>query len=202
LLPDDVDKTGSSAFCFLKPSTAGEGGNDISPTPTPVVTAIVEKQRVSDTYGTGVYAFASEAQFVHWTRHTLQHGPRAKGEVYMSGVFANMIAAGVAVRAVHVPVIPVGTAELADAYCASSSSSSSPAASIAGGAGGAKLRICFDLDNTLVTYPVVPNDYSTVRPIRAMIDVARKTKAEGHTVIIYTAHGDPQAQRGCGAGRH
>jgi capsule biosynthesis phosphatase len=188
----DVDKTGSSAFCFLKLSTAAEGGSavdgtGVSPTPTPVVTAIVEKQRVSDTYGTGVYAFASKSQFVHWARHTLQHGPRAKGEVYMSGVFANMIAAGVAVRAVHVPVIPVGTAELADAYCASSSSSSSPAASIAGGAGGSKLRICFDLDNTLVTYPVVPNDYSTVRPIHAMIDVARKAKAEGHTVIIYTA---------------
>jgi capsule biosynthesis phosphatase len=189
----DVDKTGSSAFCFLKLSTTGEGeggsavDGTVSPTPTPVVTAIVEKQRVSDTYGTGVYAFASKAQFVHWARHTLQHGPRAKGEVYMSGVFANMIAAGVAVRAVHVPVIPVGTAELADAYCASSSSSSSPAASIAGGAGGSKLRICFDLDNTLVTYPVVPNDYSTVRPIHAMIDVARKAKAEGHTVIIYTA---------------
>ncbi len=190
----DVDKTGSSAFCFLKLSTAGEGergsavdGTGVPPSSTPVVTAIVEKQRVSDTYGTGVYAFASKSQFVHWARHTLQHGPRAKGEVYMSGVFANMIAAGVAVRAVHVPVIPVGTAELADAYCASSSSSSSPAASIAGGAGGSKLRICFDLDNTLVTYPVVPNDYSTVRPIHAMIDVARKAKAEGHTVIIYTA---------------
>ena len=28
-----------------------------------------------------------------------------------------------------------------------------------------KLRICFDLDNTLVSYPKVKGDYSSVEPI-------------------------------------
>jgi capsule biosynthesis phosphatase len=50
-----------------------------------------------------------------------------------------------------------------------------------------KMRICFDLDNTLVTYPQVPNDYSTVKPIENMISILRKLKMEGHTIIIYTA---------------
>ena len=33
-----------------------------------------------------------------------------------------------------------------------------------------QLRICFDLDNTLVSYPKVKDDYSTVEPIQKNID--------------------------------
>jgi len=50
-----------------------------------------------------------------------------------------------------------------------------------------KIRICFDLDNTLVTYPQIPNDYSTVNPIKNMIELLKKLKDAGHTIIIYTA---------------
>mgnify|MGYP003349597175 CR=1 FL=1 len=39
--------------------------------------------------------------------------------------------------------------------------------------GNAKLRICFDLDNTLVTYPSIPNDYSTVKPIQKNINLLK-----------------------------
>jgi len=49
------------------------------------------------------------------------------------------------------------------------------------------LRICFDLDNTLVTFPQIPNDYSTVLPIHSTIGAARQLKARGHEIIIYTA---------------
>ena len=49
------------------------------------------------------------------------------------------------------------------------------------------MRVCFDLDNTLVTYPTVPGDYRTVRPIHRMIELVRKMKADGHTIIIHTA---------------
>ena len=51
----------------------------------------------------------------------------------------------------------------------------------------AKLRICFDLDNTLVTYPTIPNDYSTVKPIPNMINLLNTLKQKGHEIIIYTA---------------
>ena len=50
-----------------------------------------------------------------------------------------------------------------------------------------KLRICFDLDNTLVTYPEIPGDYSTVKPIKKMIDLLLFFKKQGHDIIIYTA---------------
>lgn len=48
-------------------------------------------------------------------------------------------------------------------------------------------RICFDLDNTLVTHPDVPGDYNTVQPIDNNIEYARFLHQLGCTVIIYTA---------------
>jgi len=48
-------------------------------------------------------------------------------------------------------------------------------------------RICFDLDNTLVTYPEVKGDYTSVRPIFKNIILLRKLKNAGNTIIIYTA---------------
>ena len=50
-----------------------------------------------------------------------------------------------------------------------------------------KLRICFDLDNTLTTYPAIAGDYSTVKPIRKNISLLKKLKSDGHEIIIYTA---------------
>ena len=48
-------------------------------------------------------------------------------------------------------------------------------------------RFCFDLDNTLVTFPKIKNDYSTVEPIEKNIKVLRNLKKMGHTIIIHTA---------------
>jgi capsule biosynthesis phosphatase len=48
-------------------------------------------------------------------------------------------------------------------------------------------RICFDLDNTLVTYPMVNGDYTTVKPIEKNIIFLKYLKSFGNTIIIYTA---------------
>lgn len=48
-------------------------------------------------------------------------------------------------------------------------------------------RICFDLDNTLVTNPLTPGDYSTVQPIERNIQLCNYLKKLGHTIIIHTA---------------
>jgi len=50
-----------------------------------------------------------------------------------------------------------------------------------------KMRICFDLDNTIVTYPTIPGDYSSVKPIYKIINLMKQLKADNHTIIIYTA---------------
>ena len=48
-------------------------------------------------------------------------------------------------------------------------------------------RFCFDLDNTIVTSPRVPGDYTTCEPISRVIDYVKKLHAEGHYIIIHTA---------------
>jgi capsule biosynthesis phosphatase len=50
-----------------------------------------------------------------------------------------------------------------------------------------KMRFCFDLDNTLVSYPLKEGDYSTVEPVWRNIILVRELKAAGHYIIIYTA---------------
>ena len=50
-----------------------------------------------------------------------------------------------------------------------------------------KKRFCFDLDNTLVTYPKIKNDYKTVRPIIKNIKFLNFLHSQGHHIIIYTA---------------
>lgn len=48
-------------------------------------------------------------------------------------------------------------------------------------------RICFDLDNTLVTYPKIQGDYTTVEPIEKNISLLKYLKKFNNTIIIYTA---------------
>ena len=62
-----------------------------------------------------------------------------------------------------------------------------PASLVQGGS--RRMRFCFDLDNTLVTYPHVPNDYTSVQPITANIQLVRELHAAGHYIIIQTARG-------------
>jgi hypothetical protein len=50
-----------------------------------------------------------------------------------------------------------------------------------------KKIFCFDLDNTLVTYPKVTGDYDTVLPINDNIKFLRSLYEDGHKIIIYTA---------------
>ena len=53
--------------------------------------------------------------------------------------------------------------------------------------GSSSLTYVFDLDNTLVTYPSIHGDYSTVKPILKMINLVKKLKEHGHYIIINTA---------------
>lgn len=48
-------------------------------------------------------------------------------------------------------------------------------------------RFCFDLDNTLVSSPTVPGDYTTVKPLYKNINYLKKLKSNGAYIIIHTA---------------
>jgi predicted HAD superfamily phosphohydrolase YqeG len=49
------------------------------------------------------------------------------------------------------------------------------------------LRVVFDLDNTLVTYPTIPGDYTSVNPIHNTISLVKQLKERGAYIIIHTA---------------
>lgn len=46
---------------------------------------------------------------------------------------------------------------------------------------------CFDLDNTLVSYPLIKKDYDSVKPIYKNIKLLKYLKSLGNKIIIYTA---------------
>lgn len=50
-----------------------------------------------------------------------------------------------------------------------------------------KKRFCFDLDNTLVTFPSKIRDYNTVKPIPRNIKFLNYLHSLGHYIIIFTA---------------
>ena len=137
------------------------------------LTEFKEKVRISDLFCCGVYGFKSIQQF---RQHALKRLESiTTSELYMSLLFQDMIKDNKVVEGIHFEgnIYHIGSlVELKKSWSAFEKP---------------KMRICFDLDNTLVTYPTVPNDYSTVKPIQPMIQLARKMKEEGHTIIIHTA---------------
>jgi len=52
---------------------------------------------------------------------------------------------------------------------------------------GESKRFCFDLDNTLVTSPILPGDYKSCQPISHVIDYVKRLYSGGHYIIIHTA---------------
>jgi capsule biosynthesis phosphatase len=156
----DIDTSDSSSYCFFKLDGAR-------------VTEIAEKRRISDIFGCGVYGFPSVRLFKKVAAQILAR-PSLQKEYYMSDLFVELLALGETIQAIHFKdIFHIGTkAELVEHI---------PKLRIT------PRRICFDLDNTLVTYPTIPGDYTTVKPIGPMIENARRLHAEGHTVIIHTA---------------
>jgi capsule biosynthesis phosphatase len=136
------------------------------------VTDIVEKTKISKLACTGVYCFRSVETLENAILDILQNNDKQKNEFYMSGVFKHLLETGEEVKYEIISGFDsVGTPNQLKAYCHAHQS----------------MRFCFDLDNTIVTYPEVPGDYSTVKPIRNVIDYINFLYDNGHTIIIYTA---------------
>jgi capsule biosynthesis phosphatase len=153
------DMTGSSAFSFVQ----HDGMH---------VTSIKEKLRISDTYCIGVYGFKSKKQFQDAALKVL--GAANGKEVYMSHLFEHLVKSGQPIRFIEFGAQSshIGSLKELD------SGLSLPLP---------KMRVCFDLDNTLVTYPTIPGDYTSVKPIERMISLVRRLHNDGHTIIVYTA---------------
>jgi len=136
------------------------------------VTNIKEKVKISDNANTGAYGFESGAELKQYCNKILN----SDKEVYISCVYEEMLKDGKVIVGSKINNFNcVGTPLQLKTYCNKYKHLSTP------------LRICFDLDNTLVTHPSIKEDYSSVLPIQRNIDYLKLLKCLGHTIIIYTA---------------
>jgi capsule biosynthesis phosphatase len=136
------------------------------------VTQIKEKIKISNFANVGAYGFESGNILKKYCKKIIN----SEGELYISKLYEKMIEENVQVYSQKISDFScVGTPIQLKVYCSQHQDKSE------------KLRFCFDLDNTLVTYPKKHGDYSTVEPIWRNINYLKFLKKLGHTIIIHTA---------------
>ena len=140
------------------------------------VVAIEEKIKISDNYCCGLYGFKNKYSFLELANELINRNMKTKQEFYFSQIYKLLLEKDEKI----IPILVKHTFHLG-----SFDEISQNVHSMSGS--NKKMRICFDLDNTLVTYPTIPNDYSSVKPIPRMIDLLNYFKLGGHEIIIYTA---------------
>lgn len=150
------------------------------------ITNIVEKQRISNHCSCGAYGFKSSLELKTYCELAIKSNIRQNNEFYTSGIIKLMIEDKHVFQAIPInqnSYVCLGTPMDVRLFC-----NNYPIVSALDG----QLivdsrRYCFDLDNTLVTYPEIANDYTSVKPIQSNIDFLKYLKKLGHTIIIYTA---------------
>jgi capsule biosynthesis phosphatase len=136
------------------------------------VTDIKEKIKISDNANTGAYGFESSRELKQYCTKVLD----LDKEVYISCVYEEMLKDNKTIIGGKIESFNcVGTPLQLKTYCNKYKEIVAP------------LRICFDLDNTLVTHPTIHKDYTSVLPIQRNIDYLKLLHRLGHTIIIYTA---------------
>jgi capsule biosynthesis phosphatase len=145
-------------------------GDDMS------VNDIREKEKVSDHACIGAYGFETGECLYKYCRITIDAGRQNDNELYMSDVYRMMLKDGCHIEGHRVDRWEcLGTPVQLRTWAENDETREEP------------LRVCFDLDNTLVTYPSTPGDYETCLPIPANVRFLRFLKESGHTIIIHTA---------------
>jgi len=147
---------------------------------------IVEKEKISNFSCTGAYGFSSYKTLLEYTQKILDMEIKQKGEYYTSNVIKEMIKDGISFKTSNINISNwhcLGTPIQVQQFC-----NNYPKISCVDNTQSIKsMRICFDFDNTLVTFPKIKDDYTSVLPIQKNIDILKYLKSFGHTIIIYTA---------------
>jgi capsule biosynthesis phosphatase len=151
-----------------------------------IVIDIIEKEKISNNACSGAYGFNSSKQLLNYTQKVLDNKIKQKGEYYTSTIIREMIKDGyifynsnIDTNNYHCLGTPIQLIQFYNNYPKISSIDNKCNISVQ--------RICFDLDNTLVSYPKIKDDYTSVEPIHHNIKFLKYLKSFGHTIIIYTA---------------
>jgi capsule biosynthesis phosphatase len=168
------DKSKEEVFSYVKTNTKNE------------IINIEEKNKISDLASTGGYGFNSWKTLKLYCQKIIDNNIKQKNEYYTSTVIKEMLKN----NEIFFPniinqknYICLGTPLHVRLFCnnfpiINANTSNKMIES---------KRYCFDLDNTLVTFPKITGDYSSVLPIYKNIKIVKYLKKLGHTIIIYTA---------------
>jgi len=137
------------------------------------VVDIEEKTKITDNYCCGLYGFKNVTHFIENAEKIIYANSKTINKFYFSQIYKMLLKNKEKIE----PLFIQNTKHF-DSYHEIIKDNSVHKQT---------LRICFDLDNTLVTYPSIPNDYSSVKPITKNIDLLHHLKKNGHEIIIYTA---------------
>jgi capsule biosynthesis phosphatase len=171
------DSGGKPIYSYLKfNSNSTEEGY-------PLVTDVAEKIMVSSHANTGAYAFRSACILKQYCIQLLDEAVGHSGEYYTTNILKLMI--NNQERFVGIPVnaddfVCVGTPDQLNQFLKKLKTKETPV-------NIRKMRFCFDLDNTLVSYPTKYGDYNSVQPKMQNIQLIRELHAAGHYIIIQTA---------------
>jgi len=146
------------------------------------IKAIAEKNKISTHANTGAYGFRSASLMRTHCIAVLDGAVGSSGEYYTSSAISHCISSGG--YFVGIPsgdFACVGTPSELEAFLLRVRGGNVPSKFVK------QMRFCFDLDNTLVSYPLVEGDYSTVEPKSRTIALLQDLKAAGHYIIIATA---------------
>lgn len=142
---------------------------------TNLVTHIVEKENISDTIIIGGYGFGSP-QLYKMLFNEFMYSPASEGEWFMSALLDIGLKLGVKVNPIFADKsVAIGTPQQLEEALMNKIIIPK------------QLRWVFDLDETLVTLPQIPGDYSTVNPITKTINFVNHLYDTGHYIIIHTA---------------
>ncbi len=148
-----------------------------------IINKIAEKKRITEFANTGAYAFEKLSELRKYCKKIIDDDLRFGGEFYMSRVISEMVndkkkfvANVISESDFDVVGTPFQYKLFQNKFMQNKNLDYFK-----------KYRICFDFDNTLVTYPKIPADYTSVEPITENIEFARFLKKLGCTIIIYTA---------------
>lgn len=154
-----IDKEDLPIFSYIQINEKGE------------VQEIKEKIKISQNANTGAYGFRNGKILKSYCEKILENS----GELYVSSVYHKMIEEGEIVSSSLIENFScVGTPLQLRIYSENNRPES-------------QIKFCFDLDNTLVSYPEIEGDYLTVSPIQKNVDYLNFLKSKGNYIIIYTA---------------
>ena len=159
-------------YCFL----------DIS---NNTLAGIAEKVKISNNYANGIYSFKSVRYFLDIAKKLLISDYTYNNEYYMSLLYDTLLKSGENIVAVNIsnticlgtPQDIVNNLELIPKN---------------------KLRICFDIDNTLIKYRSQGQSYADLEIIDKNVFFLREMKKLGHTIILHTARGMRTANNNLG----